>query len=396
MRDKELLGLDIIRFFSACLVMWYHLAFYSWVGWGGAAGILSFPSLIRFSWFGWVGVSIFFVLSGFVIVMTADGKTPGQFLRSRFLRLYPAIWICAPISAFCLYLIGAHPHDIASRLLRSLMLFPANYYVDGSYWSLSIEISFYLLIFGLLLIHRFNRLSWLLYALSIIGFVFWICVFVERFYGTGHFLHGIAAARITALLLVHGGCFFATGGLLWMLIRRGFSPLTASLLGVAILTGCLEIAWVNPVEGSEDPFWRQFNASHWVPVLVWLAAVGCIALSAIVTDLINKGLERFAPTIRRLGLVTYPLYLIHQVVGVTVMVTGTRHGLPQETALIFALILMIVLSFLLLRAEKSVRAITASGLDRVGPFYLSATGIFGRLIRDRVDDLLARPAQLKD
>lgn len=40
--------------------------------------------------YGQFGVHIFFIISGFVITLSARGRTAGAFLWARFLRLYPA------------------------------------------------------------------------------------------------------------------------------------------------------------------------------------------------------------------------------------------------------------------------------------------------------------------
>jgi peptidoglycan/LPS O-acetylase OafA/YrhL len=39
---------------------------------------------------GWTGVYLFFLISGFVICMSAWGRSVGQFAASRITRLFPA------------------------------------------------------------------------------------------------------------------------------------------------------------------------------------------------------------------------------------------------------------------------------------------------------------------
>ena len=58
-------------------------------------GYPQFPAAAVFTWFGWVGVEVFFVISGFVIANSASKTSPIEFLISRALRLYPAVWVCS-------------------------------------------------------------------------------------------------------------------------------------------------------------------------------------------------------------------------------------------------------------------------------------------------------------
>lgn len=62
--------------------------------------------------FGTMAVSIFFIVSGFLITRSyVNGSSIAQFIRNRFLRLYPGFWICllltsfvfAPLASYFLY-----------------------------------------------------------------------------------------------------------------------------------------------------------------------------------------------------------------------------------------------------------------------------------------------------
>jgi peptidoglycan/LPS O-acetylase OafA/YrhL len=99
---RHIVGLDLVRFASAAMVMSFHLGFWSWAAPLGTIRRLmrnlpTFPELTLVAWPGWVGVEIFFVLSGFVIAYSAEGSSALAFFRSRFLRLMPAVWICASL-----------------------------------------------------------------------------------------------------------------------------------------------------------------------------------------------------------------------------------------------------------------------------------------------------------
>src|SRR5258708_13443638 len=86
-------ALNSLRFFAALHVVFFHflvLKIVSSVGWLG-----------QISSIGYVGVSFFFVLSGFILVYTYAGRVTAarDFWRARFARIYPAF-------AFSLLLTG--------------------------------------------------------------------------------------------------------------------------------------------------------------------------------------------------------------------------------------------------------------------------------------------------
>src|SRR5438270_12403196 len=70
----------------------------------------SFPLLSQIFQYGYLGVHVFFILSGFVILLTAYEKNALGFALARFIRLYPAYWICVTLTAFALVLAGDQQH----------------------------------------------------------------------------------------------------------------------------------------------------------------------------------------------------------------------------------------------------------------------------------------------
>ena len=134
-RPTHLRSLTSLRFFAAVLVVVFHLSIYM-------PGV---PTLGRLAAGGYVGVTFFFVLSGFVLTYSWDsGATATQFFRRRFARVYPVhllfiavamlplsspYWPALP--ANLLLLQSWSPDDAVVRSFSSVS------------WSLSCEFFFY-------------------------------------------------------------------------------------------------------------------------------------------------------------------------------------------------------------------------------------------------------------
>ena len=110
------------------------------------------------------------MLSGFVICYSADGSTAAAFARSRLVRLMPAIWLCGTATALAFIIIaGDRAAGLAWRYLNTLVLWPIGPWIDGSYWTLPIEVAFYALVWLTLLHRRAPRLETVLTALALIS-----------------------------------------------------------------------------------------------------------------------------------------------------------------------------------------------------------------------------------
>src|ERR1700748_2065368 len=128
-RIEQIVGLDLLRFGAAVMVMASHIAYftfssdYTYLGssHGAFGAVLHSEPLVPLSQYGWVGVPVFFVISGFVIAYTANGASVFAYLKSRLVRLLPAAWICATITASLM--LAAHVYgksEIAHAYLKSL------------------------------------------------------------------------------------------------------------------------------------------------------------------------------------------------------------------------------------------------------------------------------------
>ena len=335
-------GVDILRFLAAVMVMFYHYGFWVWAFPDGISaratgGIPPHPEM-AFVGSGWVGVQIFFVISGFVIAFSAERSTPLRFFEARVKRLAPAVWVCAPITAVVLLYLGlSWPTDAVIRLLRTGLFVPFDPWVDSVYWTLGIEIAFYAVVWSLLRLGRFDLMETVAVVIGLVSTLFW-CLYYPLD------LSNLAETRWLQLTLVHHGCFFALGVLLWLMRFKAVTPARLGFAAVFLAGGVLEIM------SSVDVHAIKVEAAmpYAPPIVIFLGAMALMAWS-LRLDLSWSGW-------RRIGLMTYPLYLLHDVVGAAMIGAMMRAGVPYPLSIAVAGATMIAASWLVaIEAEPRIR-----------------------------------------
>lgn len=117
------IGVHALRFFAAALVVLTHASFYVHERLDPAFEVWNFGN---------IGVDIFFVISGFVMVASQAGP-PNQstawknFLRGRIIRIVPLYWIATTIKVFALAAAPAvvlHAELDPARILMSYAFLP--------------------------------------------------------------------------------------------------------------------------------------------------------------------------------------------------------------------------------------------------------------------------------
>lgn len=161
-------ALTSLRFFAALHVYIFHVQ--------AIVAVFGPIWYQRLASIGYVGVSFFFVLSGFILVYTYAGKpvSARDFWRARFARVYPAyafaLLLTAPFFIFAVqhysqinvpFMAFQAAHAKVAAVLEILLLQswvpPAPLSWNAVGWSLSVEAFFYL-VFPFVLL-RYSRLS---------------------------------------------------------------------------------------------------------------------------------------------------------------------------------------------------------------------------------------------
>lgn len=341
-------GLDLLRFLAAALVMIYHLGFWAWAFPPGqvaraSRGVADFQAWEPIAFMGWAGVQIFFVISGFVIAVSSEHSTPFRFFVSRFVRLVPGVWVCATLTLAAWWVIDVdqfNPHLF--EYLRSLVFYPKAPWIDSVYWTLGIEIAFYAMVFALVALTRFHWLKPLMCCIGTLSTMFWIgTMLAPGSMAIADVLQWVQGSRIAQLLLIHHGMFFAIGVLLWMQLLRRASLDQVFWLALFIVGGCLQIVGETHLKVEKT----GLALSALGPLILWLVSLLFILMAVPLNARIVSAGPAFVSTARRLGLMTYPLYLLHNVVGGSVMGIVAGQGASSEVAFATAVASIIALSW---------------------------------------------------
>lgn len=131
---------------------------------------------LRYLNLGCLGVSLFFLISGFVIPFSLDKYPPVKFLINRFFRIYPTYWVGLGIGIVCLYVnillyISNFNFDLThlikqAFLVRDLFWIPS---IDGVSWTLEIELKFYLIMLIVYKMFKYTHYS-ILFSVFLLSF----------------------------------------------------------------------------------------------------------------------------------------------------------------------------------------------------------------------------------
>lgn len=293
---KRFYELDLLRFIAALAVVIYH---YSFRGAAGGDGFTTFsiPSIDFISRYGYLGVDLFFLISGFVILMTAMGKSAGEFVISRLTRLYPAYWIACTLTFLVTFIFARefYKPTITQYTLNMTML--SGYFkiedIDHVYWSLREEIKLYAFIFLVLFLGQIKNIEKLL-----IG---WLVVTLAAIIVNNRILLYLTAASYSS--------YFISGAFFFLAKKNGWNSLRFLMV---ILTLFLSI--YLSIQRS-----YELAADYHTPFSPYAIGILITIFYAIFYFLTKFDFKIKNPYLIELGALTYPLYLIHQNIGYIIL-----------------------------------------------------------------------------
>lgn len=286
--------LDLLRLLAVLAVVMFHYGFR-----GGAADGMSLVSLPEYApvlKYGFLGVQIFFVISGFVIAYSAEGRSAGNFAIARAARIYPGFLFCMTVTFLVTLAIGAPRYETsAAQWMANLFIAaPAlkQPFMDGAYWSIVYEVTFYGWVSLFLLIGWLRRhLAWI--AVIWLG----LSLLNEDVLGSG---------VLRRLFLTDESGFFVAGMLLFRIFQGRFDTTIGALLalasGVAVHQACGNADWL-----------RQHYA-----IALDNTVIGAICMAGIIAVALAMQVRHLPIPIGvtlAIGGLTYPMYLLHQNIG---------------------------------------------------------------------------------
>ncbi|WP_175412330.1 acyltransferase [Streptomyces sp. TRM64462] len=314
-RDR-LPSLTGLRFWAALVVVLYHLS----------RQVGELPVISDVTWYGRSGVTFFFVLSGFVLAWTYDGKPvpAGVFLWRRFARIWPLLAATTALSVAAWLALGktVTAKAVAATLLLVNAWMPDPVILRGgnpAAWSLSDEAFFYAVFPLLMLLPALRsasgrrRVAWT------------VCAGVLLAWTTGALLTD-PSLRAWALdyLPLTRTLQFLLGVTAGLAVARGWRP-PLSLGGAAALVVAWHLALIPWSQTVPDSAWYgPYQASQLLATPLFALLVAAAAHA----DLTPRRTGLTGQWSLRLGHWSFAWYLIHEVViRVWVGVWGRPEGL---------------------------------------------------------------------
>ncbi|BAU10863.1 putative acyltransferase [Leptolyngbya sp. NIES-3755] len=311
--SNRFLELDVLRGIAAFSVVLFHYT-------SQYATLFQHSSALGFYFaIGRHGVELFFMISGFVILMSIERTKRGlDFVVGRVARLYPAYWIAIALTSSVMAIaqvstLQVKPIEILINLTMIQGFFKLPH-VDDVYWTLQLELCFYGLMFAV------YRLQWLKQIEKVV--VVWVSIAaylafktytarwgaiveVPEFSGSvgsmplmiaGGKLNLVAELRefFREAFLFKYAHLFTLGIVLYRVKQTGLTWQRGATIAVCIL--------MQKIAYSSETSWETTGFVAAFVVVFYLAIQGYLKWICV------------KPLIF-LGTISYSLYLVHQNIG---------------------------------------------------------------------------------
>ena len=292
--------------------------------------------------YGYFGVPFFFVISGFVILYSLGAtKSYTDFLKKRYIRLAPGMLICSVItfSFFKFIYTGddfTNSKSFANLLIANTFIDPhvfnlpsgslKYYYIDGSYWSLWVEVCFYLLI-GFLYFKNKQTYIRNFILICAVGFPIYFAMsssFVHQY------LQPYFSAPTLDYLKLVSRCLVLFRECFWFIIGMFLYKLYNNKSDKKYIVYILICALILVLQEKLD---IGFTLLTMFTVMVYLAFVYKPNYLNFLTN----------PFITKIGVSSYSIYLIHSYLGLGIIEMYNQHIGKQSYIIYFVMIISVVI-----------------------------------------------------
>ena len=304
--------------------------------------------------YGWLGVELFFLISGFVILMTLEKcATAKEFLYRRWLRLFPAMLICSALVFLTSSYFVERPAGTPNwqSLLPGLTFIEPSWWqwvignpvngIEGAFWSLYVEFKFY--VFAAIIYYWRGRN----YLIGCLILVFLVATFLRvagKHFGISN--QGVFNYLFLTLSFRYFG-WFASGAVFYIFSQNKSPKWFVIAFFIAILSAVSE--------GIFD--WGKMFAGGVISIL--------FATSMIFDRIKNILGNRF---ILFFGAISYPLYLIHEnaMISIIIKLGHNEKYIPMWMLPLPAIIILSAVAFFISRyCEPFVKSILVRALNKM-------------------------------
>lgn len=327
--SKRIYQIDLFRFIAAMSVVLYHYLYRGYAA--DDFSLLDFSEIGEYFKYGYLGVDLFFIISGFVIALSIKHNSLVKFVISRFTRLYPAYWLSLTLTFLVIVFFGSPRFSATiNQFLSNLTMFQ-NYLriesIEGVYWSLFIELKFYMIMALFLFIRRFRNINFDYLV------IVWLSLTVLNL-----FIVESPVFKVLNYLMMFNWSSYFIGGILFFQIYKNGNSLNRAILLLISFVVSIYIANLR-LEGLETRFNSEFSS-----IIVSVVIGVFYALMYLVSTDKLKAIN--SPNLVKIGMLTYPLYLIHQFVGYIIF-NNLSPYFNKYVILVSTLSFMILIAYLI-------------------------------------------------
>ena len=321
---KRIEFLDGLRGVAIIMVILFH----AYTRWPKIVPYGNSYSNIYFFKYGYLGVQLFFLISGFVILMSLEkSRKFSTFIYKRWLRLFPAMLI----ATILVYLTSSFFHERPGGIPSIKSIIPGLFFIEpdwikiitgikikpleGAFWSLFVEFKFYV-VFGILYF-LFGKIKAIIAITS---------MYILSFLGTIFHFHHINILSEFFSFTYFG--WFASGSLAYIY----FTDKQIKYLYFSIIASLLEIC-------------QYYHDSKLLLFSIFILLLFFVPIYFEKTRFILQN-----PMILFFGFISYPFYLIHENAMISLICKVSKiFEIPDILLPLLPIILLLFISYLIIK-----------------------------------------------